>query len=359
MAIDWVEDRRLDILVLGPMGEDDQGPASTLPIRDALMALLQEDEFQDLLTRYSIENVSVHVPEGQDQPEIVQNVLRHLDTADLIVFNLNQKQSNPDRANVFYELGLVHSLGIPCLLVVQDDVEVPFYVQSTTQYRVADFSPQTLAEALRNPLSGFLDFDADGPNFINDRVTQFYGLPIVDISAAVGLATGYYENFLSRLLTESGFLSEHADFIRSVVYVRPASIRGTYQEDFQRLERLLTQEGLTLERKQLQPPKADNKGPIWFEHVDGIILDVPRTIYPLRRSPRLIAFMGRNRDVFGRVARRRFEQRQVQIEENLLDRVESALKYHVGFDNRGLRESLLHFTTIDEAPALVKQLQGA
>jgi nucleoside 2-deoxyribosyltransferase len=358
MNSSWSGDRRLDILVLGPMGENDYGPTSTIPIRDALTGLLDESDFQDLLTRYSIEDVAVHVPEGQNQPEIFQNVLRHLDTADLIVFNLNQKQSNPDRANVFYELGLVHSLGIPCFLVVQEGVEVPFYVQGTTQYRVLDFAPETLVDALRDPLADFLDTDKSLTNFINDRVTQFYGLPVVDISAAVGLATGYYENFLSRLLTESGFLSEHSDFIKAVVYVRPTSIRSTYQEDFQQLQRVLAQEGLRLERKQLQPPKTDNKGPIWFEHVDGIILDVPRTIYPLRRSPRLIAFMERNREVSGQVARRRFDQRQGQIEENLLDRVENALRYHIRFDGRPLRESLLHFTTVEEAPATVRQLQN-
>ena len=51
MAADWSADRRLDILVLGPMGEDEAGPTSTLPIRDALVALLAEDEARALLDR--------------------------------------------------------------------------------------------------------------------------------------------------------------------------------------------------------------------------------------------------------------------------------------------------------------------
>jgi hypothetical protein len=40
---DYSSDRRLDILVLGPMGDAGNGP-STLKLHSALNALLQEDE---------------------------------------------------------------------------------------------------------------------------------------------------------------------------------------------------------------------------------------------------------------------------------------------------------------------------
>jgi nucleoside 2-deoxyribosyltransferase len=288
-------ERRLDVLVLGPMGEDDRGPASTLPIQDAIENLLQEDALRDLLNTHNIQEHTVHVPAGQNESEIVANILGLLDTADLVVFNLTPKQENPDRANVFYELGLVHALGIPAMLVVQEDTVVPFYAQSTQQYRVREFSVEALTDALRSPIRSFLDFENEESTttFVNDRVTQFYRLPIVDISAAVGLATGYYFNFLSRLITEGGFLAEYPGTIRAVVYVRPSSIQSTYEADQERLRAALEGEGLQLETRKLDPPKSDEKGPIWFDHVDGIVLDVPRTIYPLRRSPRLLSFLER------------------------------------------------------------------
>ncbi len=130
------------------MGDAGHEP-STIKIHSALNALLLEPEMQALLTQHHILTQKVHVPEGQTQPEIVQNILTLLDSADLAVFDLTPKASNPDRANVFYELALVHSLGIPALLVVQDGHDVPFYAQTTMQYRVADFEPATLANALR------------------------------------------------------------------------------------------------------------------------------------------------------------------------------------------------------------------
>lgn len=41
------------------------------------------------------------------------HILTLLDSAKLAVFDLTPTARNPDRANVFYELGLVHLLGIP------------------------------------------------------------------------------------------------------------------------------------------------------------------------------------------------------------------------------------------------------
>ena len=88
-----------------------------------------------MLTQHHVLTQKVHVPEGQTQPEIVQNILTLLDSADLTVFDFTPKASNPDRANVFYELALVHSLGIPAPLVVQEGPSVPFHARTTTQYR--------------------------------------------------------------------------------------------------------------------------------------------------------------------------------------------------------------------------------
>lgn len=357
MAADWSADRRLDILVLGPMGEDEVGPTSTIPIRDALERLLAEPALQALLAAANVQTSIVHVPEGQSQAEIVDNVLNLLDTADLVVFNLNPKGGNPDRANVFYELGLVHALGIPSMLVVLDGIDVPFYVQSMTQHRVADFATDTLADALRAPLRDFLDGD-DETSFANDRVSQFYGMPVVDISAAVGLATGYYDNFLSRLITESSFLSAYPDAYREVVYVRPSTVTTTYQADQERLRAALGAEGLDLTETKLDEPPSDRRGSLWFYHVDGIVLDIPRAIYPLRRSPRLNAFMDRNRRIRGDEAKRTFSQRLAQLGETLLDHVQSAIEYHVIRDSTLVRADILHYTAIEEAPALVQRLRA-
>ena len=60
---DYLSDRRLDILVLGPMGDARNEP-STIKLQSALNALLQEDELQTLLTRHHILTRKVHCAGG-------------------------------------------------------------------------------------------------------------------------------------------------------------------------------------------------------------------------------------------------------------------------------------------------------
>jgi hypothetical protein len=355
----WSHDQRLDILVLGPMGDTKNPTASTAPIAEAVRALLKEKEFDTLLTAAGVapEDRVVHVPEGLRGQEIVQRVLRQLDTADLVIFNFTPKTGRTEAsANVFYELALVHALGIPAIMLKAGPERVPFYVNTTEVHRVKDFELETLTKALRKPLFDFLDPNSDQGSLVNDRVSQFYGLPIADISAAVGLATGYYQNFLSRLIAEGGFIAAHPKLIRHVIYVRPASVDSTYPADVAALTEALLQAGHVLKTgEKLPPPPGDTLGPIWFDHVDGIVLDVPRTIYPLQRSPRLLSLRARNQNLRGS-AERAFEQRWLQTGERLLDRAEAAIRYQLRYDAQRVRSRILHFSTIENAPALVTRL---
>jgi len=360
MNPNWNTDRRLDILVLGPMGEDENPAASTAPIRDAIGALLGEPEFEELLARAHIgkNDRFVHIPDGFNDQEIVNSVLSHLDMADLVVFNFTPKTGKTETSpNVFYELALVHSLGIPAIVIVAGDKKIPFYASTTNQHRVKDFLPSTLMDALRVPLREFIDFEHRETNLTDNRVTQFYRMPVVDISAAVGLATGYYHNFLSRLITEGGFLALYPDLIRQVIVVRPSGVDSTYPADMELLKEGLTQAGHKLETaKNLAPPPNDPLGQLWFDHVKGIVLDIPRTIYPLQRSPRLLSLLGRMQSLPSAKAQRSYEQRWHQVGEHLLDRVEAGIRYQLNFDAQRVRSNILHFSTISKAPVLVKEL---
>ena len=355
MNNDLSVERSLDILILGPMGDSGHEP-SAIQIREALNSILDEPDVKSLLATHKFFTKNIHIPSGQNQPEIVQNILSLLDSTDLAVFDLTPKESNPDRANVFYELGLVHALGIPALLLIKDGFSVPFYARTTAQYRVPNFDAATIADALRSPMREFLDFENRTNSFVNDRVSQFYKLPIVDISAAVGLATGYYYNFLSRLLVEGGFISHYPELIKHVVYVRPSSIKSTYEADLTALKQELRRKGYELKTEKLPPLSSDEKGPLWFDHVNGIVLDIPRTIYPLRRSPRLLSFHERNQSFPSQGAERNFLHRLSQIEEHLLNRVQEAIKFQIRYDGPRVRSNILHFNTIENSPAMVEQL---
>lgn len=355
----WNTDRRLDIFVLGPMGEHEDPAASTAPIRDAVEALLREPAFTTLLTQAGIaeRNHRVHIPDGINEQEIIQSILTRLDTADLVLFNLTPKPGKDEASpNVFYELGLVHALGIPAFIIKAGKSQVPFYARGMKQHRVDDFQLTTLMDALREPLRDFLDIENSQTNFVNDRVTQFYGLPIVDISAAVGLATGYYQNFIARLVTEGGFVAAYPDLIRQVVIVRPSGVDSTYPADMQALKSALEGAGHTLATEKLPPPPGDTLGQLWFDHVQGIVLDIPRTIYPLQRSPRLLSLRQRNQTFPSPAAQRTFAQRYRQVGEQLLDRVEAAIRYQLLYDAQRVRSKILHFSKITETPELINRL---
>lgn len=47
-----------------------------------------------------------------------------------------------------------------------------------------------------------------------------------------------------------------------------------------------------------------------------------------------------------------------QIEENLLGHVESAIRFQIRHDGLRVRSQILHFTTIEDAPGLVKTLSN-
>lgn len=371
----WNADQRLDILILGPMSDDETTAASCVPVQKAVQALLDEPELDEFLTKNHIapEDRQVHAPESFRGANIFDSVLSRLDTADLVIFNLTPKPGKEEAsANVFYELALVHALGIPAMFLYhrpdkkaqapssppdnEPPKQVPFYAREMHQLRVKKFDRATLVEALRPTLHDFLMRKNAQNNYLNDRVTRFYGLPVIDISAATGLATGYYFNFLSRLITENSFLGSHPHLIKKVVLVRPTSVDSTYQADLDQLKTSLAAAGHTLATEKLSPPAHDKLGPLWFDHVNGIVIDIPRTIYPLQLAPRLLSLQDRHRTQADDATDRIVDQRLHQFGDQLMDRFMHAIRYQIRRAGTTIRGKLVHFTTMGEAASDITQL---
>jgi nucleoside 2-deoxyribosyltransferase len=360
MAIkNYSEDNRLDILVLGPMDDKHEQASSTAVIAEALNQLLAEPGFTALLRNNNTKTYETHIPESWDEQEIVKGILSRLDIADLVIVNLTPKEGpgGQPSPNVYYELGLLHSLGMPVILLFQKGTQVPFYVRTNKSYRVTQFNTEEVKEALRGPLVKFLD-PGDYTDFTDNRITQFYdGLPIVDISAAVGLATGYYYNFVGRLLREGSFISAYPDRIKHLVIIRPADILNTYEQDKIRLTAVLSGAGLQLKTEKLDAPPGDDKGPAWIDHIDGVVIDLPRTIYPLKISPRILAMQERLDKPARHPSNPAYRNMLLkQASEKLLDKVEQVILYHVNKEREGYRKKLLHFCKMDALPGLLQEL---
>ena len=111
------EDGVLDILVLGPMGNNNPSKKENcLIIKEALESVLEK--LTDSLLKASFRDFSVIAPEELKGNRIANEVFRQLDNADFVVIDMSSrgetKQSSP---NVMYELALVHAMGLPFMLV--------------------------------------------------------------------------------------------------------------------------------------------------------------------------------------------------------------------------------------------------
>ncbi len=352
-------DNRLEIVILGAMRGTKAD--SSKKIREAVLALLSENKARTILFDKGISSDPiVTYPEEWKEHHIAEGVFDKLDTADLIIVNITPKAGKTDPTpNVFYELGLIHALGIPYLTVIREGFKVPFYIRNNKYIKVRNFGVQTLKKSLRNTLYDFIDDDV--PNtFTQNDISRFYnGLPVIDISATVGLATGYYMNFVRRILKDDGFISFHPKKIKALIIVRPFNIFNTYLQDRQNLENLLERNTLDFKLEKLAPVATDKNGGIWFDHVDGIVVDLPRTIYPLKKSPRLLSLkerLNQSRNARGREIRDAILK---QAADKLLDKVEDIVRYHTERDEERIRANLLYFAAIDEVPDTIAKLKKA
>ncbi len=355
----YFEDGRLDIVILGPMGNENNQDSTSLIIKNAVEELLLEEKAHKFLVETQTKTTHVHIPEDWQDGEIIKGILTRVDIADLVIVNLTPKDGpeSPASPNVFYELGLVHALGLPVISLAQSGTDIPFYALTNRALFLKEITAEEVKNKLRTPLFTFLN-PKDFTNFSDNRISQFYGgLPIIDISAAVGLATGYYYNFVGRLLTNGGIISQNKDKVERLIMVRPHNIMNSYDEEKDRLLEILNREGYTLEEERgLTIPPGDDKGGIWVYHVNGIIIDLPRTIYPLKISPRLLSLQERS-GMQSMVSgfSDEYKNHLHQLSERLLDRVQNAIRYHAQKDGERFRQGLLDFATMEQVPGLLRK----
>ncbi len=356
----YYEDGLLEIVVLGPMGSDEKEVSSTTKrIGAAVESLLEEDSLKKYLELTRTRPMPVQIPENWMDSEIVKGIMDKVDTADLVIVNLTPYMgiTGSPSPNVFYELGLLHSLGMPVICVAQLGTEIPFYARHNRISMVKSFDIEDIKDRLRQPLTVFLDPESSA-DFTDNRITQFYGLPIVDISAAVGLATGYYQNFVFRLLDRKGIIPHNKDKVNRLIVVRPKNIMHEFEEDKEYLENILKENGYTLQNRINLTDPYDTKGRgLNVDCVGTIILDLPSTLYPLKKSPRILSLTERL-DKQGGFTMPSNPNRDIalkQLSERLLDRVQNAIQYHLRKDAGIIHQGWLDFATVEQVPGLLKK----
>ncbi|MCE0485425.1 STING domain-containing protein [Ornithinimicrobium sediminis] len=219
------------------------------------------------------------------------NVFDAIDDSDLVIADLTDV-----RPAVIYEVAFAHALGIwTILLGSETDASQMFYLRDYRHARV-DFAEQEIrSEEFRLAIGTWLHdrskrFDAGNP------YTDFYGAPIPDISAANGLAAGYYENFLRPVLASGSQVvnrtggEEIRQAVRGVLVVKPPNLRNFFdllENTRSALVRAFPDMTLRGERGRVYIDTVDYGPRTCAFVVDGWLVDVPRTVLTLERSPRL------------------------------------------------------------------------
>lgn len=348
----------LDVLVLGPMGAGTElKEEHCVKIKKALEKLLKKPDFTARREECGYSSFSVTAPEHLQGNRIANEVFRVLDKADIVVLDLSARVgTTAPSPNVMYELALVHALGLPYVLMSSTLHPSPFYVSHDRVRQVDYADPKAIIATLQGPFAAYLDPE-NKEDFANNVVSSYYdGAAVIDISAAAGLAAGYYENFVLRVLRDgNGVLARSRRRFTKLLTVLPADLKITAQQQMEELQALVEKAGKSLESTVLKLAESDIRG-IAIKHVGPLLIDVPSTVYALRRSPRLRKHLQSPRDERnekgGNDAMHAAERKTHQ---RLLRQFRQALLYHLNDDSQ-IRGNAFECITLAELPDRLAKL---
>ncbi|MGD9883841.1 hypothetical protein [Reyranella sp.] len=343
----------ITILVLGPMRQV-QGGHIEVEDRTAGLKVLVEHIARDLEPEagQAGRKVAVIAPENRTRATIVPGVLDLIESAHLVILDLTG-----NRANVTYEAGIVHALGVPCIILTSD-AQPPFYFIGADyigrfHYAQAFDADQVTHRDLQRYLRRFI---ADPTLFADNQLTAYFELPIVDIAGPSGLAAGYYRNSIRRFVRRQGFVASAREIVwpgrlevkdgvetrrpetrpmtvAHYIAVRPPGNLRQSGGHAGQLADVLKKRGLRTEfaaLRRLPDDFADARdfvGPFLARDTPrdqpvafiepGIIIEIPTTLYALPFSPRVAKRLGLAPPARAIAEARLFAQMQASFERNL------------------------------------------
>ena len=314
------------------------------------------------------DRITIIIPQDDRLPSgsIPQSVFHQIDNADLVVADLTG-----GRTAVAYELAMAHALGVYTALVGKHpSADLMFYLRQLRLLEIdlADrayagrdaLPPPEIADAIdrwltvRHTISG-----ADNP------FSQFYGAPLYDISAASGLAAGFYMNFALPILL-SGRLptvapsdssrapsSDAPQPVRGLIVLRPDGLAQKIPDVEDRLESTLRQafgEAQIASGGHSQAMVLTDQGNrTAFRAVHGFVIDIPRTIFSLSQCYRL----QRLKDKLADSDPGTRATLSANMQEILIDRFFDDLQRRAERDENLFQRRKLLVGTCDEIPSLI------
>jgi hypothetical protein len=352
--------KSFDIFLGGPMGGRKKDPASLAFSKHIGRLKEAIDRISDELNiEQSQWTVRSDTPVLDDTGMIEQRVFGIIDRAELGIMDISA-----DSPSVMYELAMLHALGIPTIPISFRGNDgkrvVPFYLRGTYQAVVESFEVEELYQILRPMVRNVVFGGASGSDPNMNPMTAYYGLPLVDISASTGLATGYFHNFLQHILKDMGGVFDYLDGqVEKLVVIRPRSLAEAASLKHI-TERRLAEEGIEVELigerdGKVYTDREQARGMMLVFRAGSYIFDAPSPLAAQEKSPRmkrirkqLIQTAGRgpvSEEAREMVAK--FEERMIEEFMSVLERLPE--EYH------NARPDRLAFATLDEFVEMARQ----
>jgi len=264
------------IFVIGPMRPTRDGQGIELATRTSVI----KRGVEEIVRQKALSQAHVKAPDDLRGSTIATDVFAQLDAADLVVADLSACSPN-----VLYELAFVDSLGLPTVLVCDDDTDIPFYFRGLRVQKLPAITPETVAHALEDLIVAMATGSGEHDLFSNP-LRDFYRAAVVDISAAAGLAIGYYDNFVRPIVMNGGVLDLNRARVEGMIVVTSTDL-SNFKEDQDRLyARAAAVAGLSLVPDQALSRGAGMRS-FTVTLLGRAILDLPSAVYSLEQSPRL------------------------------------------------------------------------
>jgi len=268
----------IKVFIVGPMARTEKGGVATSSTERI------EKAVESLVTKHRLPGWTINAPEDLRGSEIRGDVFARIDAADLVIADVSRRSPN-----VYYELAYAHALGLPTIIVGTKSTRLPFYFKQTRWYVVPADDVETIARALEEPLMTFANPQADVVLSANP-LSDFYQAPLVDVSAAAGLAIGYYRNFIYQLIRNDGVISKAVNRpVSGVLIVVPEELLNQRPARGE-LDRLVQDTvGRPVERDiVLERPKPERGFTV--NMVGKLVIDLASAPYSLQHSPRVKRF---------------------------------------------------------------------
>lgn len=343
----------IDIFIGGPMGNPRTDGAG-LTFNDHMTNMAAAIE--RIIKEYNEQN-----PDGRYRPILLDPSREAIGTITDRVFSMIERSelgifdcSNAS-PSAMYELTLMHALGKPVIPIafrepaVAEARTLSHYIKDDYSLLVNSFTKDALYEGLSGKIDLMLSGGDTTLNAASNAISKYYGLPLLDVSATTGLATGYYHNFLQHQLQPRAKVFQDVPELEGIVIVVPNNLM-----EVGGLKDVLKSRASDSRVEYTEVRRADGgdfvvssqvRGRVLLDKIGPFLVDIPAPLTAQMSSPRRHKLIA-DQSAAKPEQQPEFDLRLERLEQAMIDQWFFTIRNLVRRDN--LRNDRLQFLSVDE-----------